>query len=301
MAIRPFARRGKELTIELDRPTGPYYPGDPVHIAVTYVPRKDVSVRELRATLAAWEVHISEDSKGHRTRRTLSDQAIEQEMVAVDDMVRAGSNLTYQADWRTPLDIMPSYAGDSLRCGLSARVQVDVARSRDASESVVVPLLVPAPELRTEPGWYGDPSHPEKADMRLRLSSLEWVEGETVSGRLSVTPLEAFDAREVRVNLIRREQVHAPRLRTKAAQRVSKAKAAGKTRFEPHQRVELDFSLDVPAAGRPSRQTEHTTVAYTIEAVLSRRLRKSYKVEVEVFVYESSGLHKAVLPSQRAW
>ena len=75
-----------------------------------------------------------------------------------------------------------------------------------------------------------------------------------------------------------REQVQAPRLKTSAAQQVSRAKLAGKTRFAPQQATEFPFGLDLPDLGCPSRRTEHTTVTHTLEAALTRRLRANYKL-----------------------
>jgi hypothetical protein len=285
MALRPFARREKDLTIALDRPSGPYHPGDTIHVTVSYEPRRDATVRELRVALASWEVYISEDSEGHTTRRTLTDATIGEEIAPVADVVGAGSTLGYEAEWRIPPDIAPPYAGDSLKCGLSVRATVDVARGRDASESLVVPLVVAPPGERVVAGLYGDASHPDTADMHLWLPSLEFVEGEAIHGRLSVVAGQSIDARSVRVGLVRRERVHAPRLKTTATQQVSSDEPAGRTRLDEQQQVEIPFTLRIPAGGCPSRKTELTTVSYTLEAALTRRFRKNYRVEARVFLY----------------
>jgi len=285
MALRPFSRSDKELSVQLDRPQGPYYPGDALHVTITYQPRKDVPVRELRTVLAAWEVYVSQGSKGHKTRRTVTDQVVAEDVILVEDVVASGSSLAVDVDWRFPPDAMPPYAGHSLTSGWSVRVTVDIERRIDASENVVLPLVVPPPGERVQAGEYGEASHPGKAEMHLWLPGLEWVEGEVIGGKLIVVPHDSFEARQVRVSLIRREQVHAPRLKTSATKRISRAKLAGKTRFVAQQPVEFPFSLDVPELGCPSRRTEHTTVTHTFEAVLGRGLRKRYKVATEVTVY----------------
>jgi hypothetical protein len=74
-------------------------------------------------------------------------------------------------------------------------------------------------------------------------------------------------------------------MKTTATERVSSTEAAGRTRIDSQQQIEIPFMLDIPARGCPSRETELTTVSYTLEAALTRRLRKNYKVEAEVFLY----------------
>ena len=285
MALRLFGRSDKELIVQLDRPAGPYHPGDAIHVTITFQPRKEAPVRELRATLAAWEVYVSDDSEGHKTRRTVTDQVVAEEVVPVGDVVTPASPLSHEIDWQFPIDAMPPYAGNSLTSGWSVRATVDVERRKDVSENVVLPLVVPPPGKRVQAGEYGEASHPGKAGMHLWLPGPEWVEGEAITGKLTVLPVESFDAREVQVNLIRREQVHAPRLKTSATLRISRAKLAGKTRFVPQQPMDFPFSLDVPDLGCPSRRTEHTTVTHTLEGALTRRLRANYVVSTEVHVY----------------
>ena len=252
MALRPFKRDDEELIVELDRPQGPYYPGDPLHVTITYQPRKDVSVREIRTTLAAREVYVSEDSEGHKSRQTVTDQVVAEEVIPVVDVVASGSSLAVDVDWRFPPDAMPPYTSDSLKSGWSVRVTVDIEHRGDATRNLVLPLIVPLPAGGDQPGEYGEASHPGKADMHLWVPRLDWVEGEAINGTLRVWPNESFNARQVQISLIRRQQVHAPLLLTSSTQRVSRAKLADKTRFAPQQPVEFPFSLDVPVLGCPS-------------------------------------------------
>lgn len=121
--------------------------------------------------------------------------------------------------------------------------------------------------------------------MRLRLPSLEWVEGDTIEGRLTIAPKKTFDASEVRVQLVRREKVHMPRFKSSSTDWIDRVSLADKTRFQQGQAVELPFSYPIPVLGCPSRQTEATTVTYSLRASLGRRLKKDYTVEVEIDLY----------------
>jgi hypothetical protein len=49
------------------------------------------------------------------------------------------------------------------------------------AEAPILPI-VPQPGQQAQPAEVGAASHPDQADMRLRLSRLEWVEGGILDG-----------------------------------------------------------------------------------------------------------------------
>ena len=131
-------------------------------------------------------------------------------------------------------------------------------------------------------GRYGIASHPDKADMRIALPRLEWVEGERIEGKLLVSPQDKL--REMRIELVRRE--HVPQDEGKSyTVTEDKVQLAGKSELHSGQLVEVPFVLTIPQQGCPTRQTAHSTVTWTIKGVLPRRLAKDFTVTQEIYVY----------------
>ena len=70
------------IALELDRPSGPYHPGDVVHAAVTLHSDKEAKISGLRVGLLAWEESLEEQDEGLPARRSTVD-----EMVAVQALI----------------------------------------------------------------------------------------------------------------------------------------------------------------------------------------------------------------------
>jgi hypothetical protein len=92
---------------------------------------------------------------------------------------------------------------------------LDVGKRSDINEYVTIPLLVSPRMSGAQAGKYGDASHPDKGEMHLQLPRLEWIEGESVKGVLSVAPRETLNVKEIRVQLTRQQRVHAKRVSIK--------------------------------------------------------------------------------------
>jgi hypothetical protein len=284
-----FLGGGAEIAIELDRPGGPYYPGDVIQTAVTVTSEKESKISGFHVGLLAWELSISEDSEGNTSRRQTVDETVAGETLIDEMTLAAGFRGTYQVDLPIPADAFPPYASSSIRSGWLVKATVERGFKKDTTVEVEVPLVVPPPGEHAQPGEYGEASHPGEADMRLWLPGLEWVEGETIEGRLVIKPVKAIDAGEVRVHLRRQEKVHVPRYKGSSTDWIDRVVLAGKTRFQAGQEVGLPFSFPIPVMGCPTRRTESTTVTYTLQAALSRRLRKDYTVGTEIWLYNGRG------------
>jgi hypothetical protein len=280
-----FGKSGTELAIELDRPTGPYYPGDVVQATVRLDSEKEIKTSGLRAELVAWELIISEDSEGDTSRRSTLDEVVAGETLIEGMTLAAGFQGSYQVALPIPADAFPPYASSSIRSGWLVRATLDRGMKKDTSAEVDLPLVVPPPGERAKAGEVGESSHPGDAEMRLWLPSLEWVEGETIEGRLLIAPRKSFDAGEVRIQLVRQEKMRAPRYKGSNTDGIDRVVLAGKMHFEAGQAAEMAFEFPIPALGCPTRHTEATTVTYMLQALLTRRLRKGFTTSTEIWVY----------------
>jgi hypothetical protein len=280
-----FGKSAAEIAIELDRPEGPYYPGDVIRATIHLESQKELKIAGFSAGLVAWELIISEDSEGSKSKRSTLDEVVAGETLIEGMTLAAGFQGTDQVELPIPADAFAPYASSSIRGGWSVRATLDGGRKKGTSAEVDLPLVVPPPGERAQPGEVGESSHPGDVEMRLWLPSLEWIEGETVEGRLLITPRKKFDAGEVRLQLQRQEKMQAPRYKGSNTDWIDRVVLAGKTRFQPGQVTELPFEFPIPAMGCPSRRTEATTVTYTLRASLTRRLRKSFTATTEIWIY----------------
>ncbi len=285
MPIGLFKGDGAELRIQLDRPEGPYYPGEIVDAIITLQVDKELKVRQFRAGLLAWEQYTSEDSDGDQQTRTTLNDFVAQDVFVDNETLYSGNYRTFHSTWQIPADAFPFYQSGTIRSGWLVKATLDLGIKRDINDEYPLPLIVPLDTQYEQPGLFGESSHPDKADMKIWLPRTGWIEGETLEGKLIVNPKEKLEVNEVRLRLGRNEKVHAPRTRVSSSEWLSKVQAQGKTRFQPNQTVEFPFTLNLPELGCPSRQTEATTVTYTLEGGLSRRLWKDYTVRTEIKIY----------------
>lgn len=100
-----------------------------------------------------------------------------------------------------------------------------------------------------------------------------------------VTPREAFEAREVRVELVRRELV----LRDDGDHHETveaRETVSGRARFHPRTSQGYAFDLVVPRnLSCPSSETARTYVGWFLRGVINRGPRPDHAVEQELNVY----------------
>jgi hypothetical protein len=287
MAFGLFKGSSVNISLQVDRPAGPYYPGDIVHADITLEAEKDMRVREVRAGLVFWERYQWADSsaKGGTSHHWSTDEMwVSQEILIPEGSIPGDLWQTYSCDWQIPVDAPPSYGGKISQTRWLAKVTVDRKLKTDINEEVEFPLIVPPSGQMVQPGEYGEVSHPDAAHIHLRLPRLEFVEGETINGQLLVEPWKDFDVSEVRLELIREEYV--PRddgNRHTAIEQ--KLQLERKTRFQTGTPAVYDFTVHIPDQGCPTRQTRNSRVNWSIKTTLNRRLRKDFTVEQEILVH----------------
>ncbi len=288
------------IVLELDRPEGPYYPGDPVHLNIHLESEKDLKVQELRASLIFWEryqyttTHTTgygkSRSRSTRTHWGTATRVLHKEKLLGEGTIPAGFHQTYSLDWSIPQDAAPPYAGRVIRSGWLIKVTLDRKLRKDINEELKVPVVVPPPGRWAEPGEYGEASHSEEADMALWLPRLEWVEGETIQGKVIVRARSGVSASGVRIELLRNERVTirghgrgGTFSKTEFKDRIARGVKlnAGEVR-------EFPFSVPVPEIGCPSRDTSVGTVRWSLKGILDRRLRRDFTVAQEIYVFNGS-------------
>jgi hypothetical protein len=287
MPIGFLKGNGASINIQLDRHEEPYYPGDPILVDFSLQTEKELKIRQFRAGLLAWENFTQEDSEGDETTRSTLNEYIEEHILLDNETLPPGISREFRQSWRIPEDAFPPYSSGLIGSGYSVEAVIDLGLKRNIREQVPVRVVIPPPGIEIHPGEYGEISHSESVDMRLWLPRLEWIEGESIDGELIIIPKEKIGATGVRLQINREQRVHAPRFKINNYDVVGKDQVYGKIKFEPGRSHKFPFSLSIPEAGAPSRKTEATTVTYKIEGIISRRLRRDFKVNTEVHVHNA--------------
>jgi hypothetical protein len=283
-----------DITIDVDG-VGPFRLGDTVNATITIGAEKGMKAREVRAGLVLWQryqtIEETRDSDGDwRTSHTwrTDEEWLHRETLLSNEGVPANFQQTYQFAWPLPYDSPAPCQGKIVQIKYLVKVTVDRAMARDLNEEYTLPVASAPPGRDLREGEYGRSTDPE-AKLRFWLPKLEYVEGEEVTGRLTVEPRQAFDAREIRVELVRRERVTPGDKTNNAAVVECNLQLAPSAKLQPGQTMEFDFSLPIPANGNPSHESSKTRLVWQLEGIVNRPLRDDTNVEQEVYVFTAPG------------
>ena len=288
---------GPQLFIQLDRPQGPYYRGDVVRAAITLQTREAVRVRSICAGLLLVEAYEElyerdeRDLDGNLQRVTSAtwreDQNwIRTEWLSGEGIIPAGLNHTYRFDWIVPQDAPPTYAGQIARLSWLVRASADVPMAKDVEINAVVPVIVP-PDGKPQAQESRQHAHNVSPDVSMRfwLPRIEFLEGETVTGRLLIEPRKAIKARAVRLHLERQETVRVGDPQHGKALSEPVLQLASSMQLQSGAPIALDFALPVPHRWRPNHRTFKSSSTNSIKAVIDVPWSSDYTCSQEIFLY----------------
>jgi hypothetical protein len=113
--------------------------------------------------------------------------------------------------------------------------------------------------------------------------------GDVLHGTLVATPLQACRATEVRVALVRREDVPRNDGNTKEVEEAA-AILDGEVDLSLGAPREWPFELQLPAVVVPCLATKHSRVTWLLKGIGSRRLRRDYRVTQPLDVHSAPGV-----------
>jgi hypothetical protein len=285
MPVNPFKPGGANIHIELDKPDGPYHPGDAVEVQITLIPEKDLHIDELWCGMRGWERITTEDADGYSTTWSTVDDLSTRETIRTNFGLQAGVRRAFHLRLWIPRDAFPPAEGVSISAGWDIEAHLDLGFKRDIAGKAALPLVVPLADMPASEGEFGESSHPDVVNMRLRLPALEYIEGTKIQGELVIEPHKGLKTNQVRIQLLRKEMGHGGRVRTNHTIRIEQLQLGGKARFNPGDLYRFPFSFELPIQNCPSRSTRSTTISYILQGVLSRRLRVDYCVDADITLY----------------
>lgn len=307
-----FLGGGKaHVTVTLDRAR--CQPGETIQAQVAVTGEKDLKIREGRVALICFEENQyryeerHRDSNGHmethdRWEWQKAQNEAGRQVILGEGTVQGGSAQSFACSFMVPPDALPSCPeGKIVRVRWAVKATLDRKMAGDVDDEAEVLVFRTPPGLSGK-GPFGSSNQPGEAALSLAIPSLEWALGETIEGQLVVRPEKSFGVSEVRVELVRIEQVHgAPepavtvrvgvdlglqgrRVKPNQAEQVVKVKVAGGRKLEAGREVAFPFRVAIPIAP-VSAQLHDATVRWVLKGILARTLRSDTQVEQEIMVY----------------
>jgi hypothetical protein len=294
MAFGLFGGKDVGITIDVEDGDRTFRPGDTVNVRIGLSSSKGVKAREVRAGLVlhhryqeierATRTNRDSGPEYSKTWKTSEDWLHRESLLGVGG-AEGSLERGYQFSWPLPLNGPAPCNGEIAKIRYLVKVTVDRRLARDINEERELAVAIAPPGEWAQPGEYGEPANADDALLKLRLPGLELVRGQTIKGQLLVEPMKQFDARGVRVELVRLEIVPGGdqvNRHEKVEQRVDLA--AGLT-LQPGVAQSYDFQLSVPESAQPSHQTQHSQLTWVIRGTVDRAMRGDPGVSQTVLVY----------------
>lgn len=289
-----FLKGGKvTLDVAVERPEGPYHPGETVNVTATLDTSRELKIRSGRVALIRQEdyeySYESVDSDGNAaydTRWSQDRTAADQQEFLGETVFPAGTQETYHFSFTLPLTAQPTGSGSIFRLKWLVEIALDRKLAGDVNgEAEVVVVSTPPGQAATQ-GEYGQgqSSEPDQADMTFFLPSQEWLAGQTIAGEMRIYPHKTFTASEIRLELIRHESVPYDEGNIDDTV-VLKVKSADKTQFNAEEPLGCPFQITLPPEITPSTEGDWGAITWYLKGILARTLRSDTYGETEIKVY----------------
>lgn len=274
-----------DVQVSLDRDS--VFPGETVEAAIRILGgRKDLAIQEGRLELLYENEYTYRHEVGTgSTRRTKASKATDR---AVLDSVRfldaghVAADTPYEATASliVPANAVPSAEGEITK--VRWRVVATLARPHAMDIHRRAPLTVlsraapalDAPDVETR----------DDVEFSFRLDREHLGPGDVLHGTLVATPLQACQMNEVRVELVRREDVPRKDGNTKEVEE-GKAILQSDVGLSLGAPREWPFEFQLPAVVVPCLKTEHSRVTWLLKGIGSRRMRRDYRITQPIDVH----------------
>ncbi len=278
-----------ELTLETDK--NAYVTGETIGVTAGIVGREELDIEEGRVELVYANRYVykyrSSDSHGHssyRTREVTEEKVATGVRILEKGTLLAGSYSRHEPVLNVPSSAPPSSDGEitsvswEIRLTLAVRGAPDVMLKRPAT-------ILSSPQSYAN--WAETPPELDSSgmcEMEFALPSRSFRVGERVEGTLLLNPLDDFEARSLRIELARCENVSRSSGNVLEAVEASVA-VEERAWFRSGTSREYPFALEVPPGAGPCLKTEQSSVGWWLRAVVDRELTLDYGLNVLLNVY----------------
>ena len=234
---------------------------------------------------------------------------VQQANVVPPGILRRGTSQRYPFSFDIPYDALPSHHGYicSVRWTLHVLLEAPDIAPIEVHRELIVEAPVPA--LPPVPGGYQSLTPSQICQLALILPRVVYAEGEIVTARAHITPLESFHAEEIRAVLLRVENTPLgddhivyvdgwdPNSGLFRGTRQAGGKGttyvwledeltlSGPVKLEIAESVTYPFSLRIPAQWRPTLSTKDGKVVWKVGLILSRPGHADIRAFHEIIVH----------------
>src|ERR671936_520334 len=267
-----------DLQVSLDRDS--VLPGETVEATIRILGgRRDLELQEGRLEL----VYENEYKYRHRagygdSRHTATTKTTDRSVVDSRRFLEAGAITADTPFEATAALTIPAIAPPSAEGEITKvrwKVVATLARphARDVHSESSLTVLSPAAETLDAP----EVKTRDDLELSFRLDREHFGPGDTVQGTLVATPLQACEAGEIRVELVRHE--HVPRdLGNTEDRKEAEAVLESDVRLSLGAEREWPFQLQLPAVVVPCLETDRSRVTWLLKGFGSRRMRHDYRI-----------------------
>jgi hypothetical protein len=279
---------GPKADVEVELEPDEVLPGEAVEATVRVVPSRDLEVEEGRVEL------VYENEYTYKTRRysflvrmswvrseTVTDVVVEDTAAIFESgALLADTPYEHTATLAVPATAAPSAEGEITSVRWWAIATLARRRGRDLRGSAEL-LVLSEPQLELESAVVA--THRD-CEHSFELDRDDFGPGEVLKGTLVARALRQCAVREVRVELVRHEEV--PRDEGYAVEVTEDAaNLDGEVELSPGESREWPFELELPEVVVPSLRTDQSRVTWLLRGIGSRRLRGDYSISLPIDVH----------------
>jgi hypothetical protein len=242
-------------------------------------------VYENRYTYRSRDSDMFDDDNTSQIReRTTTDRvAYDRRRFLGPGRVDAGSSAEHTVELRVPEDAPASANGQITEVRWKAHAGLGRSGFDVEAEAPVRVLSPPEAHAVWAERAPAVDSHGD-CELGFRLEQRSFGPADTIAGALTVRPLQECEIGELRVELVRREEV--PRDAGHEEEAIEeRVVVASDLAFPPGGAREFPFRVSVPGEPVPCLRTEQSTVRWLLRGVGSRRMRSDYNVTQELNVH----------------
>ncbi|MCD6518638.1 MAG: hypothetical protein J7M05_01775 [Anaerolineae bacterium] len=304
------------LYLDLERESGCYVPGEPIEGYLHFemgIPLKIKGCKVYLLCQGRWtyDQDSSEDSQGPSFVQETAEYYLQEIELLPAGKFRRGA-FSYPFSLSLPEDALPTHHGYacSLRWMLYATLALPKGDPLETHREVFVEAL--PPDLLPSPKGYRSTVSSELGQLTLFLPRVIVAEGETLEGQVSISPFANFAAEEMRVLLLRIENVPKGAGQTFYISRWDADTGSfhgerfpggeGSTfvwledeevlceecRFAIAEPEYFSFQLRIPTQWRPTVATGEGRVVWKVAAVITRGGQSVLRAFHEVIVHTST-------------
>lgn len=277
------------LPLEVRTDKDAYAPGETVEVSVSAGPaKKKVSFNYFAITLEQQiQYEYDSDPTGDNMhRRTMLDRVPAGQSRSMDARTLArGEKADWTASFVVPEDEPGTTLGDILKVRWVADAVVPFRGRVDAHAERPIQVYAPLARYADRASRHPDLDTDDKAELILELAEPHARPGGQLAGTFRIRPLERVETKEIRVELLRHENVPIDDEADSWAYAAKRELAAGTT-LEPGHDLKLSFTLDVPVDVPPTLDIDAGTIVWTVVGTVSRSLRGDLTVSQEITIYD---------------